>query len=227
MQLNGVWIAFQSNSIDESDIMASLNSLTLKDDREGTDPVLAYMIGKSEDMEYHVKDQLSEEVILCGSFGNVESASPMSMLVIDAKLSSTMQMVSLRIQQLKLLVAVDFLLAIAEFFVPSLLSKGFDSKEQEEDLADFQVGVYLDQPMFRQANREMILSPRRPLIVDCFSIDEYIYDGGGGFICLQNEDGETLKEMPSGPCILIGSGKYIRFKNVTIKASILLGCSFH
>ena len=26
--------------------------------------------------------------------------------------------------------------------------------------------------------------------------------------------------MPPGPCILIGSGKYLRFKNVTIQASI-------
>ena len=42
---------------------------------------------------------------------------------------------------------------------------------------NLQVGIYLDQPMFRQEDREMILSPRRPLIVDCFSIYEYISDG--------------------------------------------------
>ena len=166
-----------------------------------------------------MKDKLSEEVLLCGSFGDIDASSPSNMLVMDAKLSSTMQMVSLRVQQLKLLVAVDFLLAIAEFFVPSLLSKGSDLKETEEDPMNLQVGVYLDQPMFRQEDREMILSPRRPLIVECVSIDEYIYDGGGGSICLQNDDGTTLHEMPPGPCILIGSGKYLRFKNVTIQAS--------
>ena len=116
-------------------------------------------------------------MLLCGSFGDIDASSPSNMLVMDAKLTSTVQMVSLRVQQLKLLVAVDFLLAIAEFFVPSLLSKGSDSMETEEDPMNLQVGVYLDQPMFRQEDREMILSPRRPLIVDCFSIDEYIYDG--------------------------------------------------
>ena len=57
---------------------------------------------------------------------------------------------------------------------------------------NLQIGVYLDQPMFRQEDREMILSPRRPHIVDCFSIDQYIYDGGGGSIGLQNDDGTTL-----------------------------------
>ena len=37
--------------------MASFKSLTLKGDRQGIDPDLAYMIGKTEDMEYHVKDK--------------------------------------------------------------------------------------------------------------------------------------------------------------------------
>ena len=36
-----------------------------------TDPDLTYMIGKIEDMEYHVKDKFSEEVLLCGSFGDM------------------------------------------------------------------------------------------------------------------------------------------------------------
>ena len=46
-----------------------------------TDPDLTYMIGKTEDMEYHVKDKFSEEVLLCGSFGDIVASSPSKMLV--------------------------------------------------------------------------------------------------------------------------------------------------
>mgnify|MGYP007117630367 CR=1 FL=1 len=47
----------------------------------GVDPDLTYMIGKTEDMEYHVKDKFSEEVLLCGSFGDIVASSPSKMLV--------------------------------------------------------------------------------------------------------------------------------------------------
>ena len=83
MQLSGVCISFQSNSNEESDIMALLKSLTLKDDREGTDPVLAYMIGKTKDMEYHVKESF---LLFCGSFGDIDASSPPKMLVMDVGL---------------------------------------------------------------------------------------------------------------------------------------------
>ena len=45
------------------------------------DPDLAYMIGKIENMEYHVKDKFVEEVLLCGSFGDIVACSPSKMLV--------------------------------------------------------------------------------------------------------------------------------------------------
>ena len=44
-------------------------------------PDLTYMIGKTEDMEYHVKDKFSKEVLLCGSFGDIVASSPSKMLV--------------------------------------------------------------------------------------------------------------------------------------------------
>ena len=44
-------------------------------------PDLTYMIGKTEDMEYHVKDKFPKEVLLCGSFGEFVAFSPSKMLV--------------------------------------------------------------------------------------------------------------------------------------------------
>ena len=46
-----------------------------------TAPDLTYMNGKTDDMECHVKDKFSKEVLLCGSFGDIVAFSSSKMLV--------------------------------------------------------------------------------------------------------------------------------------------------
>jgi vacuolar protein sorting-associated protein 13A/C len=49
LQVIGVWAAYKVNNIEESVVMASLERLSLKDEREGTDPEMQYMIGHADD----------------------------------------------------------------------------------------------------------------------------------------------------------------------------------
>ena len=49
MQVIGVWASYKANNIEESVVMASLERLSLKDEREGTDPEMQYMIGHADD----------------------------------------------------------------------------------------------------------------------------------------------------------------------------------
>ncbi|MCO5611230.1 hypothetical protein L7F22_065481 [Adiantum nelumboides] len=223
-QVIGVWVAYKVNSIQESYVMATLKSLVVKDDREGTEPALQHMIGKADENDYHI-----ENTSRCTSnrFDPEDGSSPLTMLVMDAKLSPTIQMVSLRIQQPKLLVAVDFLLAIAEFFVPSLHSATSDSEDIDQDPLNFKDGLYLDREVYFQEKNEIVVSSKRPLVADNSSIEEYIYDGKDNILCLNVEDESHSDGEAGEPLIFIGGGKRLRFKNVVIQnADFLDSCVF-
>lgn len=45
----GVWASYKANNVQESVVMASLERLSLKDEREGTDVEMQYMIGLADD----------------------------------------------------------------------------------------------------------------------------------------------------------------------------------
>jgi len=49
LQVIGVWASYKANNIEESVVMASLERLSLKDERDGTDPEMQYMIGHADD----------------------------------------------------------------------------------------------------------------------------------------------------------------------------------
>ncbi|KAI5072395.1 hypothetical protein GOP47_0012501 [Adiantum capillus-veneris] len=218
-QVIGVWVAYKVNSIQESYIMASLKSLVVKDDREGTEPALQHMIGKADENDYHIEDRCGSNSF---SFDSEDVFSPLTMLVMDAKLSPTIQMVSLRIQQPKVLVAVDFLLAIAEFFVPSLHSTTSDSEDIDQDPLNFREGLYLDQQEFIQERNEVVLTPKSPLVADNPSIDEYVYNGKDNILRLEIEEESHSDHLVGEPLIFIGGGKRLRFKNVVIQNADLL-----
>lgn len=44
-----MWASYKANNVEESVVMASLERLSLKDEREGTDPEMQYMIGYADD----------------------------------------------------------------------------------------------------------------------------------------------------------------------------------
>lgn len=222
-QVSGVWVAYKVSSLQETVVLVSLETFSVKDDREGIEPELRYMIGKADDMDYSVSEQAlydkhpTRHATNYASIERTDCRSPLTMLVMDAKLTPVMQMVSLRIQQPRLLAAVDFLLALAEFFVPSIHNMVSDPKDLDEDHLDLDDGLYLDQAVYKQESKEATFSPKKPLIADNLSIDNYVYDGRGGYIRLLNEKGAELDSVPGEPLIFIGNGKTLRFRNVIIQ----------
>lgn len=137
------------------------------------------------------------------------------MLVVDAKLSPTQQQVSLRIQRPRLVVAFDFLLAVGEFFVPSmhetLAEKG------DENPLDMKNGMFLNDHIYKQTTKEIRISPKRPLVADHEGVHEYVYDGQGNKLRLLNRHGEDLSMFSPEAIIFVGDGKRLRFRNVIIQ----------
>lgn len=44
-----MWASYKANNVSESVVMASLERVSLKDEREGTDPEMQYMVGFADD----------------------------------------------------------------------------------------------------------------------------------------------------------------------------------
>lgn len=44
-----MWASYKANNIEESIVMASLERLSVRDDREGSDPEMRYMVGHADD----------------------------------------------------------------------------------------------------------------------------------------------------------------------------------
>lgn len=137
------------------------------------------------------------------------------MLVLDAKLSPTKQDVSLRIQRPRVVVAFDFLLAVGEFFVPSL--HAVPAEKGEENALDMKKGVFLNNLVYKQTLKEIKISPKRPLVADYEGVQEYIYDGQGNTLRLLDHHGEDLSMSSSEVLIFVGDGKRLIFRNVVIQ----------
>jgi vacuolar protein sorting-associated protein 13A/C len=114
-------------------------------------------------------------------------------------------------------VVVDFLLAVAVYFVPSLgdVTGRNDSESSETDELLVDNHLRLSTRIYEQEDEMVILSSDRQLVADAYDIDDYIYDGCGKTLCLNvKDDGYDSWE----PLIIIGWRKRLHFKNVYIKA---------
>lgn len=136
------------------------------------------------------------------------------MLIVDVKFGPDSTFVSLCVQRPQLLVALDFLLAVVEFFVPTVSSM---LSSEEDNRSHMQEAIIIDRSIYRQPCAEFSLSPQKPLIVDYESFDHYIYDGDGGILYLKDIQGLNLSEASSEPIIYVGNGKKLQFRNVVIK----------
>ncbi|KAG0474798.1 hypothetical protein HPP92_014484 [Vanilla planifolia] len=136
------------------------------------------------------------------------------MLILDATFKNSLTNISLCVQRPKLLVVLDFLLAISEFFVPSLRSVLSD----EEEILPMPLSnaVIIDQQIYFQPSVVFSLSPLRPLLVDDAKFEHFIYDGKGGKLFLQSRDGRNISMFNTEIIIHVGDGKRLQFKNVTI-----------
>ncbi|OVA12725.1 Pleckstrin homology domain [Macleaya cordata] len=233
VQVSGAWLLYKSNTIGEGFLSATLKGFTVVDDREGSRQEFRLAIGKPDSLGYGplLSTSHDDNEHIAGSGKNVlndNNVKPIpTMLILDAKFNQSSTSISLCVQRPQLLVALDFLLAVVEFFVPTV-GTVLSNKEDDNPL-HISDAIILDQPTYNQPSAEFSLSPQRPLIVDDERFDHFVYDGKGGNLFLRDRWGFNLHSSSSEAIIYVGSGKRLQFKNVFVKngeyldSCILLG----
>ncbi|XP_043697676.1 uncharacterized protein LOC122648528 isoform X2 [Telopea speciosissima] len=221
VQVSGGWLLYKSNTLGEGFLSATLKGFTVIDDREGTEQEFRLAIGKPKSIGYsphqYVTDDGNEQLVYTDKNAlneNIVNPVP-TMLILDAKFSQSTTTVSLCIQRPQLLVALDFLLAVVEFFIPTV--RNMLSNEDDENPLNMVGAIILDQPTYNQPSSDFSLSPQRPFIVDDEKFDHFIYDGKDGNLYLQNRHGFSLSSPSTEAIIYVGDGKRLQFKNVYIK----------
>lgn len=225
VQVTGAWLLYKSTSVEEGFLSATLKGFTVCDDREGTEQEFRLAIGNPENigsspLHSVAGDDESHHKVDQNIVRDNDVKLVPTMLILDVKFSQLSTFVSLCIQRPRLLVALDFLLAVAEFFVPTV----GNVLSNEEDTTSFEVidALILDVLTYKQPFAEVSLSPKRPLIVDDERYDHFVYDGGGGIIYLKDRHGSNLTSPSIEAIIYVGSGKKLQFKNVVIKNGLYL-----
>lgn len=232
MQLEGLWVSYRTTSSFEKDICVTIPRFSVLDIRPDTKAEMRLMLGSDASKQG-----------LCGiSVSNINALTPFSddgyvgknsesaandadvpnltMLLLDYRSRSSSQSFVIRIQQPRVLVVLDFLLAVCEFFVPSLgtITGREETLDPKNDPIFRNNNIVLSSQIYEQKEDLVHLSPKCQLIVDAFDVDEFIYDGCGGTICLSEDiDLEDVSSSIPQPIIIIGRGKKLRFKNVKIE----------
>ncbi|KAL5070373.1 hypothetical protein RYX36_021260 [Vicia faba] len=211
------WLLYKSSTAGNGFLSATLQGFSVFDDREGVEQGFRLAIGKPESIGASPPSTLSyyenqESIDSSSSKGN-DFEPVQTMLIVDMKFGPDSTFVSVCIQRPQLLVALDFLLAVVEFFVPTVSSM-LSFEEHNSSMLD---AIIIDQSIYKQPCAEFSLSPQKPLIVDDENFDHFIYDGDGGILYLKDGRGLNLTSASSEAIILIGNGKKLQFRNVVIK----------
>ncbi|KAK8950503.1 hypothetical protein KSP40_PGU008212 [Platanthera guangdongensis] len=218
VQAREAWLLFKSNSFSEGFLFATIKDFLVIDAREGIKDEFRLAIGKSWSADSTLFDADGDDFSKSTHYveknnGDDFGDKPIPpMLILDATTRDSSTNISLCVQRPKLLVALDFLLAIAEFFVPSLHSM----LSNDEESAPLPLAIILDQQIFVQPSSVFSLSPQKPLIVDDEKFEIFIYDGKGGKLYLKDRDGRNISDITSEIIIHVGNQKRLQFKNVTI-----------
>ncbi|XP_031125724.1 uncharacterized protein LOC116028070 isoform X1 [Ipomoea triloba] len=229
LQVSSLWLLYKSNTAGEGFLSSTLGDFAVVDDREGIQEELKLAIRKPETFGYRpskfVRDGDNHPDVKTSDMEDL-APSP-TMIILDAKFGECSTLISLCIQRPQLLVALDFLLAVAEFFVPTVRSMlSNDDDRSSSHLID---ALILDQPTYIQPCSEFFISPLKPLVADDERYDLFVYDGKGGILYLQDRQGKNLSSPSVEALFYVGSRKKLQFKNVTIKngkyldSCILLG----
>ncbi|KAL8053513.1 hypothetical protein ABFS82_05G077000 [Erythranthe guttata] len=233
LQVSGVWLSYKSNTVGEGFLSATLKDLIVVDDREGTEKELRLAIGKPDMDGYNLSESVPQNMDYNSVERNplLDSAGKYTpaILILDAQFYANSTFISLCIQRPQLLVALDFLLAIAEFFVPTVRGEGLN--DENADSSHFLDAYILDQPIFYQPSAEFSISPQKPLVADDEQFDIFIYDGRGGTLYLKDRQGVNISRPSTDALVYVGNGKKLQFRNVTISSGpyldscILLGAN--
>lgn len=218
VQVSGAWLLYKSSTQGDGYLSATLKGFNVIDDREGIEQQFRLAIGSNPSIGYIGLDPLAADKNQPTGSGivlkdNYVELVP-TMLIIDAKFTQLSTSVSLCIQRPQLLVALDFLLAVIEFFVPSVGSMLLNKEDENFLNMD---AIILDQSTYSQDSSEFSLSPQKHLVVDDERFFHFIYDGKGGTLYLQDRQGFNLSAPSAEPIIFVGNAKKLQFKNVIIK----------
>ncbi|KAH7682946.1 Vacuolar protein sorting-associated protein 13 [Dioscorea alata] len=232
--LEGLWVSYRTTSLFEMDLYVTIPKFSVLDIRPDTKPEMRLMLGSYADVS---KPDKSENFAFHGAFlaacrndessYDVESitkdASNLTMLIMDYRWRSSFQSFVIRIQQPRVLVVLDFILAVAEYLFPALgtITGREETLDPKNDPLTNCDNIILSGSVYLQKDDIVYLSPRRQLIVDGYGMEEFTYDGCGGTISL-SEEFDLNGQSSSGIIILIGRGKKLRFRNVKIKNGALL-----
>ncbi|ESW28603.1 hypothetical protein PHAVU_002G003000 [Phaseolus vulgaris] len=218
VQVSSAWLLYKSSSSGNGFLSATLQGFSVFDNREGVEQEFRLAIGKPDNVganplhssSYNQnQDSVDSSLIKGNNFNLVQT-----MLIVDVKFGQNSTFVSLCVQRPQLLVALDFLLAVVEFFVPTVSSM----LSVEESRSEMLEAIIIDQPVYKQPCTEFSLSPQKPLIVDDDGFDHFIYDGDGGILYLKDRQGFNLTASSTEVIIYIGNGKTLQFRNVVIKS---------
>lgn len=218
-------------SLSETDLYLTIPKFSILDIRPGTKPEMRLMLGSSTDASKQASPGNFPSFLNKDSSRRTNSEAgldidvPIStMFLMDYRWRISSQSFVVRVQQPRVLVVPDFLLAVGEFFVPALgtITGRDETMDPRNDPISMKNSVVLSEPVYKQSEDVVHLSPSRQLVADSLGIDEYTYDGCGKIICLSEKT--DVKEFHSSryrPIIIIGRSKRLRFVNVKIEVQTL------
>ncbi|KEH32375.1 calcium-dependent lipid-binding-like protein [Medicago truncatula] len=224
--LEGLWVSYRMTSSSETDLFVTIPKFSILDFRPDTKPEMRLMLGSSTDAFKQAFTVKVPFLFNPGSFRRTTSEAgidnmPIStMFLMDYRWRMSSQSFVIRVQQPRVLVVPDFLLAVAEFFVPALgaLTGREETTDPKNDPISRNSSIVLMEAVYRQEEDVVHLSPSKQLVADWVGIDEYTYDGCGKVICLSVEtDTKEVRSTRFRPIIVIGRGKRLRFVNVKIE----------
>ena len=161
--------------------------------------------------------------------GDLSAQKSMNLFKLEYASSEKQDRVSIQLQQLVVVAEMDFILSVAQFFVPTLFEvaslmpvpvySGDFSDPKLKETSD----ILLDGNFV--ARSDTFLSAKRRILADSPLTDSFVFDGQGTHIYLPLIVGDTFEadhEAADVPIIVVGYGKTLRFKNVTIHGASLL-----
>nr|GLL48492.1 uncharacterized protein LOC109169879 [Ipomoea trifida] len=210
--LEGLWVSYRMTSLSEADLYVTIPMFSILDIRPDTKPEMRLMLGSCTD----VHKQMSPDV-------HVELPTS-TMFLMDCRWRMSSKSFVVRIQQPRILVVPDFLLAVCEYFVPSLgtITGREEMMDPKNDPIVKNSSIVLSAPFYKQTEDIVHLSPSRQLVADAVGIDEYTYDGCGKTIRLTNEEVKEFHSSEAKYIIIVGRGKRLRFVNVKFENGLLL-----
>ncbi|CAK9187594.1 unnamed protein product [Ilex paraguariensis] len=225
--LEGLWVSYRMTSLSEADLYLTIPRFSILDIRPDTKPEMRLMLGSCTDVPKQASTGSFPFSLDKGGITRIDTEAEASMdepnstmFLMDCRWRSASKLFVVRVQQPRVLVVPDFLLAIGEFFVPALgtITGREELMDPKNDPISKSNSIVLSTPLYKQREDVVHLSPNRQLVADALGVDEYTYDGCGKTICL-GEGKEIKAGHASGyqPIIIIGRGKRLRFVNVKIE----------